>query len=100
MFQSIKGIGSSGGRRYCRTSTYEITDDDFVGVASGYMSRAEAVISEYTKRNLDVARNLVRYLRWRDKEYGNNTLLMQAIMFYQETNPELKDALGKYLLLI
>ena len=86
---------------------FELTDGEFgsvvgVGVGSAAGSAwAGAVIAEYSKRNLNVAANLMKLLLLYQKRYGYS--IQQYIewwMLYQPLFPQYKEKLEKYLVLI
>jgi hypothetical protein len=92
---------------------YEITDDEFGAVSGVGISCVEAVISfrnetaiaviqEYSKRNLNVAANLMRAFIWMHKLYPYWSI--QNIININKKNTPLfqqyEDDLQKYLLLL
>jgi hypothetical protein len=87
---------------------YELTDSGF-GTISGvteisWHSAAigSAVIQEYSKRNLNVAANLIRAFIWYNKKYPYFSI-QELINFNKNHNPLLQqyeEDLQKYLVLL
>ena len=84
---------------------YDLTDSDFscvVIVDTGIALTTAAVIQEYTKRNLNVAKNLLLYFRWREKNdiHSIADQIVLADKYVSLFTPKLKDQLQKYLPLL
>lgn len=91
---------------------YELTDSEFVavlvaGARSGLAPRAHwgpgvaAVISEYSKRNLNVAANLIKLLLLNKQRYGWEiaTQIKWWQMYQPLFTPQIKAELDKCLVL-
>jgi|ERR1700722_2724926 len=102
MFQSLT-FGYGTGALY-KKEIYILIDSDFTatGEATGLPS-STIVIAEYTKRQLNVAANLVLLFRYRAKKFGsieaieNQLFDLKASRFF---TPELKAQVMKYLALV
>jgi hypothetical protein len=123
MFQSLtytKYLGYDE-KTMLHSYEYDLTDSDFscfscvvsgvvfrsavavgVGVVFRSVFAVAAVIQEYSKRNLNVAANLLLYFRWSEKQYGYSIAdqIEQAEQFQPLFTPQLKADLQKYLLLL
>ena len=106
MFQSYKYtkyLGYKDGKSHWE---YELTDSDF-GTISGVVIGVElgveiAVIQEYSKRKLNVAKNLMLAFVWCNKKYPNRSI-QQIIDYNKKYNPlfaQYEEDLQKYLPLI
>jgi hypothetical protein len=110
MLQSIEYIRSldynAATEQY--ENEYELVDSDFGkvvvvdhGVGLGG-ARPGAVIKEYSKRNLNVAVNLVRCFCFCEKKYGWS--IAQQVEWAEKGQPrftsEIKTSLDKYLILV
>ena len=94
---------------------YELTDSDF-GTVSGVGVEVEvggngwveidvgiAVIQEYSKRKLNVGKNLMLAFVWRNKQYPYWWSIQQLIDYNKKYNPlfsQYEEDLQKYLLLL
>ena len=106
MFQSYKYIKSLD----YKTNEYEITDSEF-GVSSGITDRNSynfsleiwfAVIQEYSKRNLNVGKNLMLAFIWYNKLHSYWSI-HRLIDLNKNHNPlfsQYEEDLQKYLLLL
>jgi hypothetical protein len=102
MFQSYKyknALFSKDGKYHWE---YELTDSKF-GTVSGICSNiGEAVIKEYSKRNLNVAANLALAFVWLNKNYPYWSI--QLIIDYNKNHyppfSQYEKALQKYLVLL
>ena len=102
------------GKKYGKYSfEYDLTDSDFgtvsgVGVEVGGNGWVEidvgvAVIHEYSKRNLNVGKNLVLAFVWYSKLYPDWGSIQQMIERNKKYNPlfqQYEEDLQKYLLLL
>jgi hypothetical protein len=92
---------------------YELIDSDFSCVASAGANAdlasvdlasvvAGAVIKEYSKRNLNVAANLVRCFCFCEKKYGWTIAeqIVWAEQYQPLFTPKLKVELDKYMVLV
>jgi hypothetical protein len=86
---------------------YKLTDSEFgtvlgiIGVGLNYCFE-NAVIQEYSKRNLNVAANLMRAFIWYNKQY-HNWSIQRLIDFNKRNNPlflPYEKDLQKYLVLL
>ena len=112
MFQSIEYTKHLGYNKKTSSYEYELTDSDFscvvvvvvvvVAVAVAVVVAVDAIIKEYTKRNLNVAYNLLLYFRWYEKQYGWSIAkqIEWAEMYQPLFTPQIKADLNKYLLLL
>jgi hypothetical protein len=107
MFQSIRYHRFVGYNKKTMLGSYEydLTDSDFscvVIVDTGIALTTAAVIQEYTKRNLNVAKNLLLYFRWREKNdiHSIADQIVLADKYVSLFTPKLKDQLQKYLPLL
>ena len=103
----IKYLGKKDGKF---SFEYELTDSDFgtvsevgVGIGVGFGIGVEvAVIQEYSKRKLNVAKNLMLAFVWRNKQ--NPYWSIQKLIDYNKKhNPlfqQYEEDLQKYLLLL
>jgi hypothetical protein len=92
--------------KYCWE--YELTDSEF-GTVLGAMELSKnsslpevAVIEEYSKRNLNVAANLMRVFIWMHKEYPDSSI-QEMIDDRKKYNPrfaQYEEDLQKYLILL
>ena len=109
MFQSyklIKGPEYKGGKY---SWEYELTDSDFgtvsgvgVGVDIAGVDVGIAVIQEYSKRNLNVAKNLMLFFIWYNKQYPYYSI-QRIIDFNKKYNPlfsQYEEDIQKYLPLL
>lgn len=90
-FGSVVGVGAGDG------DAGAVVGAGFEGEGQG----ASAVIAEYSKRNLNVAGNLVKLLLICSKRYGYS--IQQYIEWwtlYQPLFPQYKEELNKYLTLV
>jgi hypothetical protein len=112
MFISYNYKEYSGYKDGKHTWGYEITDSEF-GIASGVVSVEKetvhiiepttAVIQEYSKRNLNVAKNLALALIWEYKQYPFRRSIQQIIDRNKKHIPpfqQYEDDLNKYLVLL
>jgi hypothetical protein len=117
MFKSIQHIKDLGydPKTALYLYLFKIIDDDFeeetVGehgahetgfsMATGAIS---AIINCYSKRNLNVPKNLLLYFISNEKQYGSKYYSIQQqiniCMKYQPPFPKYKEEVEKYLLLI
>ena len=109
MFQSYKFIKHLKDKYGKYSFEYDLTDSDFgtvsevgvapaVGVASGLVI---AVIQEYSKRNLNVAKNLMLAFIWHNKKYPSMSI--QELVDLNKKNPlfsQYEEDLQKYLPLL
>jgi hypothetical protein len=82
---------------------YEIMDSDFSCIAVAPAGAAGGVvIQEYSKRNLNVAANLIKFFLYHQKKYGYSIAkqIEWAERYQPLFTPELKADLNKYLLLL
>jgi hypothetical protein len=122
MFQSIEYKRYLGPDSITKLNSYEyeLIDSDFscvVAVSAGASSAPStppfpdaatestaggAVIQEYSKRNLNVASNLVRFFKWYENGYGYSIAeqITWAEQYQHQFTPELKADLDKYLVLL
>jgi hypothetical protein len=114
MFQSIQYLNYLGydQRTKLYSNLFKITDSDFeeevadAGSAepSGLGLGAGAVITCYSKRNLNVPKNLLLLFMFNEKQYGFEYYSIQNQIFYceqyQPLFPKYKEEVEKYLLLI
>ena len=106
MFQSYKHIKYLGYKDYKHSYEYELVDSEFgtisgVGVGVG-VAVGIAVIQEYSKRNLNVGKNLMLAFVWHNKLYPNWSI-QQMIDYSKKNNPlfsQYEEDLQKYLLLL
>jgi hypothetical protein len=108
MFQSCKYIGKLAhklGDEY--TWKYELTDSEFgtifgaIIIERWLVEFEIIVIQEYSKRNLNVAANLVACLVWQHKKYGQP--IQQIIYYNKKYNPlflQYEEDIQKYLVLV
>ena len=108
MFQSYKYIKYLGKKDDKYPCEYELTDSDFgtisgvddeIGVGIGV---GVAVIQEYSKRKLNVAKNLMLAFVWHNKKYPYYSI-QQMIDNNKKYNPlfsQYEEDLQKYLPLI
>ena len=112
MFKSYEYINYLDYKDGKYTYVYELTDSEFgtvsgveVGVGFGVEVEVEvgiAVIQEYSKRNLNVAKNLMLFFIWRNKKYPNRSI-QQMIDRNKKHNPlfsQYEEDIQKYLLLL
>lgn len=91
---------------------YEISiiDEDFketitvsaVAFVSIACAAATAIIKIYSKRNLNVSKNIVAYMKYFDKQYGSYYDINNQIHWYKKDVPKFDNYLPKiekYLLL-
>jgi hypothetical protein len=110
MFQSIKYTKYLG---YSRRpyghdeAEYELKDSNFSCVVvddarASWPVLTDIVIKEYSKRNLNVATNLIRYFRFYEKRYGYSIAgqIEWAERYQPLFTPQIKADLTKYLTLI
>jgi hypothetical protein len=109
MFQSLsytlRGY-SNEHRGY--TWEYELTDSEFgtvsgvgAGTIAGGVEVGIAVIQEYSKRNLNVAANLIKGFIWYNKQYAHS--IQHIIAYNKKYNPlfqRYEKDLQKYLVLL
>jgi hypothetical protein len=109
MFQSLEYTRFLGYNKKTKLYSYEyeLTDSDFscvvvVVAPAGTGMATHAVIQEYTKRNLNVAKNLLLYFRWYEKEdiYSIAKQIEWAERNQPLFTPQLKADLNKYLSLL
>ena len=107
MFQSYKYIKYLGKKDGNYPFEYEITDSDFgtvsgVGVDIAGVGVGVAVIQEYSKRKLNVGKNLMLAFVWHNKQ--NPYWSIQKLIDYNKKNnplfPQYEEDLQKYLLLL
>jgi hypothetical protein len=112
MFISYKNVEYLGKKDGKNTWRYELIDSEFGTVFGAVIDSAEtnswvvfgvvAVIQEYSKRNMNVAANLVMAFKWYDKQY--HFLSIQKIIdFNKKCNPlfpQYEEDLQKYLVLL
>ena len=85
---------------------FKIIDEDFEEdvVGTGHAPTEGAVINCYSKRNLNVSKNLFLMFMFNEKLYGSrhNNIQQQIswCMEYQKLFPKYKEEVEKYLLLI
>jgi hypothetical protein len=90
---------------------YKIIDDDFeeeivgFGRAGGVgRSDVSAVIDCYSKRNLNIPKNLLLFFMFHEKQFGYEYHSVQQQIFwcmqYQELFPKYKEDVDKYLTLV
>jgi hypothetical protein len=109
VFQSITYTRNLGYNATTKLYSYEfeLVDSDFgkvvvgagaVGVA---VASASAVMQEYSKRNLNVAANLIRYFKYQEKKCGWSIAgqIFWAEQYQPLFTPQLKQELQKYLIL-
>jgi len=103
MFQSISYPSRSEGEGLC------LTDSKFGTIlGNGYWifpGGVELIITEYGKRKLNVAFNLIRYFQWYEErfgfEFGVSLRIKHSQAYYPHLfTPELNQQLEKYLLLL
>ena len=110
MFQSYKHTKYLGKKDGKHSWEYELTDSDFgtvsgVGIWVGVMVGVAvgiAVIQEYSKRNLNVGKNLMLAFVWHNKKY-HYWSIQQLIDYNKKYNPlfsQYEEDLQKYLTLI
>ena len=108
MFQSYKYIRHLGYKDGKHSWEYELTDSDFgtvsgVGVEGGSgVDAGVAVIQEYSKRKLNVAKNLMLSFSWWHKQYPYYSI-QQIIDYNKKYNllfSQYEEDLQKHLLLI
>ena len=112
MFQSYKTTNYLDTKDGKYSWEYELTDSDFgtisgVGVVVGVVVEvgvgvAVAVIQEYSKRKLNVAKNLMLAFVWHNKLYPWCSI-QQLIDFNKKHNPffpQYEEDLQKYLILM
>ena len=85
--------------------TFDLTDSDFLALAVPGPTYLHVIIREYSKRNLNVAANIVRYIMWYQKRssyFHSIADCLDAAMAYNPDliSPQLKLDLQKYLVLI
>ena len=87
--------------------TITIIDTDFqeyIGKAHLYQGTATAIILCYKRRNLDIAFNFVRYLKFLNKSIKSLPIIKLQIEFHKTQNPslfkEFEKDLNKYLVLM
>ena len=109
MFQSIEYtnyIGYNATTKFY-SYEYELVDSDFscvaITLAASFSGTVVGVvIQEYSKRKLNVAANLIRYFKYREKSHGYS--IAQQIAWAEEYQPlftpEIKADLQKYLTLL
>jgi hypothetical protein len=110
MFQSIEYIKYLRVDKKTKLHSYEfeLTDSDFgcvkvvVGVEATIEVEIAAVIQEYSKRNLNVAKNLFLYFRWYEKKYDIwiASQIKVAEKCHPLFTPQIKADIEKYLLLL
>ena len=106
MFQSYKHIKYLKDKNGKYSWEYELTDSDFgtisgVGVMVG-VDVGVAIIQEYSKRNLNVAKNLMLAFIWRNKKcpWWPIQDMIDDSMEYNPLFPQYEEDLQKYLLLL
>ena len=111
MFQSYKYIKYLGEKDGKHSWEYELVDSEFrtvsgvvvyVVVGDVEVAVAIAVIQEYSKRNLNVGKNLMLAFVWCNKQYPNWSI-QQTIDHNKKYNPlfsQYEEDLQKYLLLL
>lgn len=80
-------------------SSYKIIDDDFEEEKSPYTISWLSIIEVYSKRNLPVVPNLIRFMLWYRDYYGWS--LDRQVIINKKHNPrwhEVEQDLKKYLL--
>jgi hypothetical protein len=86
---------------------YELTDSEFgtvlgiIGVGLNYCFE-NAVIQEYSKRNLNVAANLMRAFIWYNKQYPGWSIqyLIEINKKHNPLFPQYEKDIQKYLVLL
>jgi hypothetical protein len=108
MFQSYECIGFVGYNEATKQfrCEYKLVDTDFedVGIAAevlfeGMVPGSRSIIDCYTKRNLPVAKNLIRYMLSVQEDYSYWTLDRQ-VEWQKQNNPrwhEVEDDMKMYL---
>jgi hypothetical protein len=79
-----------------------VAADTDAGAAPAPAHTPATVIQEYTKRNLNVAKNLLLYFQWYEKETGWSIAkqIKWAEKYQPLFTPQVKADLNKYLLLL
>jgi hypothetical protein len=111
MFQSIKHkcyLGYNAATKLYENE-FELIDSDFSCAVCPYETAVPTavavggiVIQEYSKRNLNVAANLIRCFKYQEKKYGSSiaTQIVWAERYQHQFTPEIKAELDKYLAII
>ena len=106
MFQAIKTIKYLG---FNSTSQkwehqHKLIDSDFgeIVVAAPVGELVGMIVSEYSKRGLDIAANVIRLCFWYEKVYGTKAShhLKHALKYEPLITPQLKEQLERYLILL
>jgi hypothetical protein len=108
MFKSIQHLNGHDPKTKLYSYVYKIIDEDFeeeiseASVAAD--AGADAVIKTYSKRNLNVPKNLFLLFMFYEKEYGKKYYsIEQQIVYCMKYQPfflKYKKDVEKYLLLI
>jgi hypothetical protein len=107
MFQSFEYKGQKSGKSCKYIDVYEVTDSEF-GIIQviGDDFFVDALIKEYSKRNMNVAANLAVAFVWYNKKFPHHSI-QDTINFSKKYSPrfkkyekDLQKYLQKYLVLL
>jgi hypothetical protein len=110
MFQSYAVCRYLGIQNGKYSFKYELIDSEFgfvsdiasVDTFNTWVSTTSVVIQEYSRRNMDVASNLMRVFIWHNKLYPNYSI-QRLIDYNKQYNPlflQYEEDLQKYIVLL